>query len=93
LNACNWFEIYGLKDAATALEFLMAGMVKALDVVSPVKVIKTRKGANLYLRADTLAAMRERDLAIGTRYKQLRNKVLSMVKRDKVLSNMSVLTR
>jgi hypothetical protein len=42
-----------------------------------------KKGQNLYLTRETLEAMRKRDSATGKRYRNLRNKVSRLVRRDK----------
>jgi hypothetical protein len=55
------------------LEYIMAGIVLALNVVAPEKEIRVKKGPNLYLTRETLEAMKKRDAATGKRYRSLRN--------------------
>jgi hypothetical protein len=50
--------------------------------------IRVKKGQNLYLTRETLEAMRKRDLATGKRYRDLRNEVSRLVRRDKQDSNL-----
>ncbi|QQP41982.1 Uncharacterized protein FKW44_016510 [Caligus rogercresseyi] len=59
--------------------------------VAPIKTIKVKTGKNLYLAPDTLKLMRERDKATGSEYRRIRNQVSSMVKRDKVRTNVNKL--
>jgi hypothetical protein len=47
-----------------------------------------KKGPNLYLTQETLQAMKKRDAATGRRYRDLRNEVSRLVRRDKQDSNL-----
>jgi hypothetical protein len=47
-----------------------------------------KNGANLYLRRDTLEAMKKRDAATGRRYRILPNEVSRLIRRDKQDSNL-----
>jgi hypothetical protein len=88
-NAVDWGRIHRISDLEEIYSFLLGGVNKALDVIAPVKAISVRKGDNLYLQEDTLAMMRVRNLTrAGESYRKARNRVLAMVKRDKILSNL-----
>jgi hypothetical protein len=93
-NACNWDKIYAMSDVDEILTFLMCAIYIALDIVAPMKRITVRKGANLYLAADTIAVLNARDNAkAGAEYRALRNRGNAMVRRDKTRSNMSCLDK
>jgi hypothetical protein len=47
-----------------------------------------KSGPNLYFTRETLEAMRKRDSATGRRYRNLRNEVSQLVRRDKQDSNL-----
>jgi hypothetical protein len=47
-----------------------------------------KKGPNLYLTRETLEAMKKRNAATGRRYRDLRNEVSRLVRRDKQDSNL-----
>jgi hypothetical protein len=65
-----------------------------LDQAAPTKLIRVKEGSlPLYLQPDTLALMEKRDsLGCGPRYKAARNKVTTMVRRDKEISNLAKLS-
>lgn len=88
-----WTNIYDIKDVELAHTFLVDGIMAALDLVAPLKCIKVRRGDNLYLSSDTLNLMAERDRASGAKYKRLRNRVCSMVKRDRLRTNLNLLQK
>jgi hypothetical protein len=98
LEQWDWGAIHVIKDVDQAHKYLLDGVVVALYSVAPKKLIKICPGSNLYLAADTLARMRERDTAAkwsnrkGKQYKNLRNRVNVLVKRDKIRSNMAKLS-
>jgi hypothetical protein len=57
------------------------------------EAIRARPGGNIYLSAETLRLMEERDSARGISYKHLRNRVSSLVKRDKLGCNLATLRK
>jgi hypothetical protein len=72
--------------------FLVGGVNKALDIIAPTKSMSVRNGEDLYLRDDTIAMMVIRDKAKGgNTYREARNRVTAMVRRDKRLSNLAKL--
>jgi hypothetical protein len=77
-----------MKDVDDILNFITAGIVSALDIIAPEKEIRVKSGPNLYLTRETLEAMRMRDSATGRRYRDLRNEVSRLVRRDKQDSNL-----
>jgi hypothetical protein len=83
LASTDWTKVYAIKDVDDILEYITAGIVSALDIVAPEKEIRVKKGPNLYLTRETLEAMRMRDSATGKRYRNLRNEVSRLVRRDK----------
>lgn len=94
LNNWKWEDLYSMIDVERICNYLLEGIVQAMDTVAPLKACKVRKGANLYLSRETLALMKVRDGATSTAsYKQLRNKVNKLVRRDKLRSNLSKLNR
>jgi hypothetical protein len=42
LSLLNWEEIYKIKNATAALEFLTAGIASALEIVAPFKSLNVR---------------------------------------------------
>jgi hypothetical protein len=66
-----------------------------LDQAAPVKSITGREGSlPVYLRPDTLALMAKRDsLGRGPRYRAVRNRVPTLVRRDKEASNLAKLVK
>jgi endonuclease/exonuclease/phosphatase family metal-dependent hydrolase len=94
LDAWPWADVYGIRDPDKVLDFVIRGIVNGLDQAAPVKSITVRKGSlPIYLRPDTLALMAKRDsLGCGPdRYKAVRNRVTTMVRRDKEASNLAKL--
>jgi hypothetical protein len=51
-----------------------------------------KEGNPLYLSPDTLAQLTARDLLRGAAYKRVKNGVVALVRRDKLLSNLSKLS-
>ena len=89
LNAWPWADIHTLRDVEKIHSFLTHGITFALDEIAPVKAIKVRPSSNTYLSKETKAAMAARDKARSTRnYRLLRNKAASLVRRDKIKSNL-----
>ncbi|QQP52158.1 Uncharacterized protein FKW44_004206 [Caligus rogercresseyi] len=88
-NILPWTSIYIIEDVEKVHRFLLDGITVALDEVAPIKTIKVKTGNNLYLAPDTLKLMRERGKASGSEYRRIRNQVSSMVKRDRVRTNVN----
>jgi hypothetical protein len=88
LQLWPWGDIYDIEDVEKAHNFIVHGITVALDVVAPYKTIRVRRGDNLYL--DLMAI---RDRATGKEYRHLRNRVSSMVKRDRLKTNLDKLRK
>jgi hypothetical protein len=88
LTSTNWTKVYAIKDVDDILDYITSGIVWALDIVAPEKEIRVKKGPNLYLTRETLEAMRKRNSATDKRYRNLRNEVSRLVRRDKQDSNL-----
>jgi hypothetical protein len=88
LNHTDWTRVYAIRDVDDILDFITAGIVSALDIIAPEKEIRVKSGPNLYLTLERLETMRKRDLATGRRYRELRNEVSRLVRRDKPDSNL-----
>ena len=93
LRLWPWGAVHNIKDVEKVHEFIVSGITAALDVVAPTKIIKVKKGDNLYLSSDTLNLMEIRDHARGKEYRHLRNRVSCMVKRDKLRTNLDKLRK
>ena len=93
LRLWPWEKIHNIQSVEKAHDFLVRGISEALDVIAPVKTIRVRRGSNLYLSSDTLNLMRLRDRATGREYRHLRNRVASMVKRDRLCTNLDKLRK
>jgi hypothetical protein len=91
LSAWGWAAIHRLTDVDKAVKYLNDGVMAALDVAAPLRIIHVRHGKNVYLAADTIAVMRQRDMASGAEYRYLRNRVAALVRRDKLKRNTSTL--
>jgi hypothetical protein len=81
-------KIYGPRDVNEVATSIVAGITRALDAIAPMEAIRARPGGNIYLSAETLRLMEERDSKRGISYKHLRNRVSSLVKRDKLWCNL-----
>jgi hypothetical protein len=68
-------------------------IVSALNVVAPEKEINVKKGANLNLARDTLEWMKMRNAASGRKYRNFRNEVTHLIRRDKHASNLLSLNK
>jgi hypothetical protein len=88
LNIHDWTKVYNIKDVDAVLTYVTTGIVTALDIVAPAKEINVKKEPNLYLARDTLERMKMRNAASGKKYRNLRNKVTHLVRRDKQDSNL-----
>jgi hypothetical protein len=99
LEQTDWSEVYNHPNEVEKIhKLVVCGINKALDLVDPMGDIKVRDGANLYLAADTMKLMRERDSARsvskrGKLFRKLRNRVGAMVQRDKRMSNAAKLAK
>ena len=93
LQRWPWSDIHVVEDVEDALKFVLGGIVGALDIVAPLKAIRVKRGDDLYLSAETLALMKVRDQASGQEYRLLRNRVSSLVKRDRLRSNLVKLNK
>jgi hypothetical protein len=91
LSRSDWSALYAIRDVEDVLAFITANIIEALDLICPPKRITVKKGHDLYLANDTLRLMAVRDIASGAKYKALRNRVVSMVKRDKIMTNLGKL--
>jgi hypothetical protein len=93
----DWGAIHQILDVNEAHAFVVDGITAALDVIAPMKSIRVKKDKKLYLSAEALGVMKERDEArCGpdvTRYRDLRNKATRLVRRDKLRSNISTLSK
>jgi len=92
LDLWDWSIIYTLQDVETNYEYLIKGITAALDMVAPFRSFKACPRTNLYLSHKTKAMMRARVSATSsTQYRFLRNKVTSLLRRDKLRSNLDKL--
>jgi hypothetical protein len=89
--------VHWIKNAEDAHAFIVAGIIKALDVVAPLRAIHVKKGtSDLYLARDTLDCIEKRDcacLAKDPKYRALRNRATVLVARDKQRSNSDKLAK
>jgi hypothetical protein len=85
---CGPFDIFWHSLTTAVLDYIKAGIVSALDTIAPEKEIRVKKGPNLYLTRETLEAIRKRNSATGRRYRDLRNEVSRLVRRDQQDSNL-----
>jgi hypothetical protein len=89
LGLWPWDTVHGLEKVEDIHAYVVRGIT---DLVAPAKAIKVRRGADLYLSPETLDMMEARDRAPpGRDYRRLRNVVSSMVKRDKMRTNLEKL--
>jgi hypothetical protein len=86
-------ERYRLRDVNDVTTKVVAGITRALDAIPPMEAIRAGPGSNIYLSAETLRLMVERDSVRGISYKHLQNRVSSLVKRDKLRCNLATLGR
>ncbi len=94
LELWDWASIYKIHNVESVHDYLTRGIISALDMVAPVQSCRVRRGANTYLSTETITAMKQRDAASHTHdYKKLRNKVTSLVRRDKLKSNLDRLAK
>jgi hypothetical protein len=89
LHMTDWSPIFESMSADFIASFIVTAITTALDLVCPHKAIKVRKDNCLYLSDETRKLMTARDKAKGSQYKRLRNRVCSLVKRDRIRSNLS----
>jgi hypothetical protein len=94
LRLWPWDAVHGLENVEDVHTYVVRGITAALDRIAPAKAIKVRRGADLYLSRETLDMMEARDRASpGKDYRRLRNIVSSMVKRDKMRTNLEKLRK
>jgi hypothetical protein len=93
LEKYRWEEIYCIRDANAALEFIMRAIHVALDVVAPAKMITVKTNDNLYLSRENWEMMKACNKAAWDKYKFLRNRARAMVRRDRLRSNMAKLAK
>ena len=91
LQLWPWEDIHAIKEVNAVNRFIVDGITFALDWAAPAKSITVRKGNNLFLSSDTLDLMECRDRATGKEYRFLRNRVSSMVRRDRMRTNLEKL--
>ena len=86
----DWRPLFCSKDVNEGVSLLKSAMTSGIDVAVPLRVYCT-PNIGLRLRPDTLKAMKERDKAKragALHYKALRNKSLSLIRRDYVSNNL-----
>ncbi len=89
-----WSDIYVLENEEKIHDFILKGVTAALDRVAPLRIPKPAQREDLYLSKETLRAMEKRDLATSRpAYRVLRNKVTSLVRRDRLNTNLTKLTK
>jgi hypothetical protein len=99
LDLTDWSRVYDHpNDVEEIHKIVVTGITDALDRVAPNREVKVRPTSNLYLAADTLRLMAERDKAKktnrnGRRFRLLRNRVTAMVQRDRHVSNAAKLSK
>ena len=89
LACVDWTDIYNTDDPNIVLDIIIKNVNASLDLVAPLKKISYRQDKpKLSLKKDTLAAMEARNVARKSgnknQYKNLRNIVNKLVKRDKI---------
>eukprot|EP00095_Tigriopus_kingsejongensis_P011471 snap_masked-scaffold915_size81523-processed-gene-0.7 protein:Tk11471 transcript:snap_masked-scaffold915_size81523-processed-gene-0.7-mRNA-1 annotation:"hypothetical protein TcasGA2_TC010755" len=96
----DWNAIYNIRDINDTHDFIVDAVTRALDLVAPLRKITVKRGHNTYLARDTLAMMDRRDSAAAAArskwsktYRWLRNRVCSMVRRDKLQTNLHCLNK
>ena len=95
LLSWDWQPVLDSKNVDTISHLINEAIMAALDMVAPLKEFVTPNNS-LRLKPDTRAMMRARDAAKragNKQYKVLRNKALSLVRRDFVQSNLSRIVR
>ena len=94
LDSYPWHQTYEMDDVNKVAAFIKEGIAAALDVVAPLRAVRIKPGAPLYLSRETKLAMAARDAAArGTdSYKRLRNRATALTRRDRLLSNLERLS-
>jgi hypothetical protein len=89
----DWSNVFKIEHLDDIFAFINEGIVQGMDLVAPVKRITVKNNAlPLYLRHDTLALMKLRDsLGRDPKYKSVRNRLSSLVRCGKELSNLAKL--
>ena len=94
LECWPWASTYELREVEKIHTFIISGITTALDEIAPEKSFKVRTDTHLYLSEETRTAMAARDAARATnQYRALRNKASSLVRRDKLRSNLQQLQK
>jgi hypothetical protein len=95
----DWGRVHQILGVNAAHQYVVDGIVAALDVVAPLAEIKVKKGDNIYLSTETLRVIKQGDLARArgdpdpAKYRNLRNEAMRLVRRDKLRSNISTLNK
>jgi hypothetical protein len=80
------------EDADFLQRFIVEAITTVLDVVCPTKQILTKKSnGGLYLSRETCEVMASQDSTSGKKLKVLRNRVVKLVKRDRIQSTLKSL--
>ena len=90
LQEYDWGPLFRSTDVNEAVAIMKSAMTAGIDVAVPLRVYST-PNLGLRLKPDTLRTMRERDKAKragALQYKALRNKSLSLIRRDYVTNNL-----
>ena len=102
IHALKWFDIYMSDDVNSAVTLLAEKIVPVLDRYAPLKTIQVRVKYAPWLSEETKTAIQHRNRAQQSlrtckdqnksrQYKNLRNKVTNMLRRDKKLWEQSKL--
>ena len=86
-SSVDWTDIYNNEDPNIVLDIILKNVNSALDLIAPMEKITYRNDKpSISLKKDTLAAMEARNKArtLGnkSKFKNLRNVVNKLVKRD-----------
>ena len=91
----DWTEFLSIPKVSEAVAFLKDAIIYALDVVAPVHEYETPNNM-VRLRQDTRATIQARNQARrrgAPHFRQLRNKALSLVRRDYITKNISMIKK
>ena len=96
LDGQDWDTLHAEWNPDAAYSLLVNAITAALDEVAPVRTFRVHPDRPpLYLSSETLAMMDKRDAAAAAGlpiYKQLRNRVTALTRRDRLQSNLTRLT-
>ncbi len=98
INAEALSKVFALDDVETIHNVIADEIVAALDIVAPTKSIQMKERRTpLYLSAETLTAIKERDHAAvisnHDNYRKCRNRAARLVRKDKLASNVEHLRK